>query len=300
MFSQEFVRAWVAAGIFPAFSDGNAGPACGTSGSPGDYPESYSSGAFDANNVIARFSGRGPSRFEGVVKPNIAAPGVSVRSSTPTDSYASGSGTSMASASGLPASGPAVEAAAPITRTPRTDAPGASRFPVLSAGSYNITARAFGYSSQTASVFVADGGTAVQDFRLASTPRYGLDGHVRDGTGTPVAGAAVTLVGTPIPSATTDALGYYGFARVPPGTYNLRARPGGGCFTAGTRQLILNGDATGFDISLPDRSDAFGYTCRHEAPAYIEAGTPLGTDFDTSPTGVNRPFAFAYYVSTNK
>jgi subtilisin family serine protease len=93
---QGYVQSWVADGIFPAFSNGNSGPGCSTSGSPGDYPESYAAGAFDSNNAIASFSSRGPSAF-GVIKPNISAPGVSVRSSVPTDSYGSGSGTSMAS-----------------------------------------------------------------------------------------------------------------------------------------------------------------------------------------------------------
>ena len=79
---QATVNAWVAAGIFPAFSNGNAGPGCGSSGSPGDYTNSYSAGAFDINNAIAGFSSRGASAFGGL-KPNIAAPGVNVRSSVP-------------------------------------------------------------------------------------------------------------------------------------------------------------------------------------------------------------------------
>jgi subtilisin family serine protease len=94
---QASVQAWVAAGIFPAFSAGNEGPGCWTAGSPGDYLESYAAGAFDINNDIADFSSRGPSALGGI-KPNLAAPGVDVRSSVP---YGSGyeiySGTSMAS-----------------------------------------------------------------------------------------------------------------------------------------------------------------------------------------------------------
>jgi len=90
------VQSWVAAGIFPAFSNGNSGPACNTSGSPGDYLQAFSSGATDMNDNIGIFSSRGPSTF-GVKKPDLAAPGVSVRSSVPTDLYSSKSGTSMAS-----------------------------------------------------------------------------------------------------------------------------------------------------------------------------------------------------------
>lgn len=44
----DIVRAWRAAGIFPAFANGNSGPACDTSGSPGDYVESYASGGVEA------------------------------------------------------------------------------------------------------------------------------------------------------------------------------------------------------------------------------------------------------------
>lgn len=93
----ETVQAWIASGIFPAFSNGNSGPDCMTSGSPGDYVESYSAGAFDINDNIAEFSSRGPSFFEDETKPNLAAPGVDVRSSVPNNSYEYFSGTSMAS-----------------------------------------------------------------------------------------------------------------------------------------------------------------------------------------------------------
>jgi subtilisin family serine protease len=91
------VNAWVAAGIFPMFSAGNSGPACGTANSPGDYPQSYAVGAYDINNNIANFSSRGPSAVDGGTKPNVSAPGVSVRSSVPTNGYGTASGTSMAS-----------------------------------------------------------------------------------------------------------------------------------------------------------------------------------------------------------
>ena len=48
-FYKQVVQGWRASGIFPAFSNGNSGPACETSGSPGDYTESFSAGAFDIN-----------------------------------------------------------------------------------------------------------------------------------------------------------------------------------------------------------------------------------------------------------
>jgi subtilisin family serine protease len=94
----EMVDNWVAAGIFPAFSAGNNGPRCSTSAPPGDGISSYSSGAFDSGNAIATFSSRGPSfSFSGEIKPNIASPGVNIRSSISGGGYASHMGTSMAS-----------------------------------------------------------------------------------------------------------------------------------------------------------------------------------------------------------
>jgi serine protease AprX len=91
-----------AAGIFVVVSAGNSGPGCSTvSEVPGIYAASFSVGAYDINNVLAAFSSRGPSTFymPDLLKPNLSAPGVNVRSSTPTSdtSFGTLSGTSMAS-----------------------------------------------------------------------------------------------------------------------------------------------------------------------------------------------------------
>ncbi|MFE4960532.1 S8 family serine peptidase [Streptomyces sp. NPDC056653] len=94
-FYQDMVNAWTAAGIFPVFANGNSGPGCNTAGSPGDYTSTYAAGAFDRNGNIASFSSRGQGE-NGEIKPNIAAPGVSILSAVPGSTYASMSGTSMA------------------------------------------------------------------------------------------------------------------------------------------------------------------------------------------------------------
>ncbi len=91
---RDVVAAWVAAGIFPVFANGNAGPACGSAGSPGDYAESYAVGASDRSGAITSFSSRGSGA--GPMKPDITAPGASVRSAVPGGGYDTLSGTSMA------------------------------------------------------------------------------------------------------------------------------------------------------------------------------------------------------------
>ncbi|WP_425955580.1 carboxypeptidase regulatory-like domain-containing protein [Xylanimonas sp. McL0601] len=92
----DVVDAWAAAGIWGAWSAGNKGPTCSTASSPGANTIDYSAGAFDSSGRIAYFSSRGPGE-DGLTKPNIAAPGVAVRSSVPGGGYALGDGTSMAS-----------------------------------------------------------------------------------------------------------------------------------------------------------------------------------------------------------
>ncbi|ONI72411.1 peptidase S8 [Kribbella sp. ALI-6-A] len=94
-FMEDITLAWTASGIFGAFANGNSGSACQSSGSPGSLQSNYSAGAYDINNNVASFSGRGVGQ-NGEIKPNISAPGVNVRSSIPGSGYASFNGTSMA------------------------------------------------------------------------------------------------------------------------------------------------------------------------------------------------------------
>ncbi|GAA1740630.1 hypothetical protein GCM10009809_40210 [Isoptericola hypogeus] len=94
-FLEDLSQAWSAAGIFGVWSNGNNGPACATSGSPGSRTVNYSVGAYDSSNQIAPFSSRGAGQG-GAIKPDIAAPGASVRSALPGSAYGIADGTSMA------------------------------------------------------------------------------------------------------------------------------------------------------------------------------------------------------------
>lgn len=102
------VEAMEAAGIAVVFSAGNAGPAPETITQPHNininYVNSFTIGAVNGNTPslpIASFSSRGPSHCpigdsSLIIKPEVSAPGVDVRSCFP-DGYGLLSGTSMAS-----------------------------------------------------------------------------------------------------------------------------------------------------------------------------------------------------------
>lgn len=89
-----------AAGIVVVVSAGNSGRAgCSTVNTPAAiFDESFSVGAIASNDTIAAFSSRGPvlADASGRLKPDIVAPGVSVRSAIRGGAYARFSGTSMA------------------------------------------------------------------------------------------------------------------------------------------------------------------------------------------------------------
>lgn len=93
------VNALRAAGIVVVVSAGNSGSSCATVRDPAAIFEgSFSVGATRPNDTIAGFSSRGPVLVDGSLrlKPDVSAPGVSVRSSIPGGGYAAFNGTSMA------------------------------------------------------------------------------------------------------------------------------------------------------------------------------------------------------------
>ncbi|GAA1160875.1 cell wall-binding repeat-containing protein [Ornithinicoccus hortensis] len=94
-FMEDVAEAWAASGIFGVWANGNIGPGCETSGSPGSRIINYSVGNYDANHNIASSSSRGAGQ-DGEIKPNISAPGTAVTSSVPGGDYAAFTGTSMA------------------------------------------------------------------------------------------------------------------------------------------------------------------------------------------------------------
>ncbi len=88
-----------AAGIVVVVSAGNSGSNCGTVSTPAAmFESSFTVGATRSNDTIANFSSRGVVTVDGSMrlKPNVAAPGVGVRSAVRGGGFATWNGTSMA------------------------------------------------------------------------------------------------------------------------------------------------------------------------------------------------------------
>jgi subtilisin family serine protease len=98
---QQIVSTVSAAGIFPVMAAGNSGPSCSTVNlPPAIYSSAFSVGATDNWDRIAQYSSRGPVTADGSnrLKPEIAAPGGSIRGAIAYNNLYQGgwSGTSMA------------------------------------------------------------------------------------------------------------------------------------------------------------------------------------------------------------
>ncbi|MFC4586982.1 S8 family serine peptidase [Sphaerisporangium corydalis] len=214
---KEIVEAWVAAGIFPAFANGNlTGAGCNSSGSPGQYVSSYSAGAFDENNAIASFSTRG-SGENGEIKPNLAAPGVDVRSSIP-GGYDSFSGTSMAS--------PHLAATVALmwSASPALQGDIAATRALLDRTSIDVDDTRCGGTAADNNIWgegKLDSFAAVQ-----ATPTGdlgGLQGTVTTG-GTPVGAATLTVIGPLTRTVSTAGDGTYALPRLLAGDYQVTVK----------------------------------------------------------------------------
>ncbi len=244
-FYQTVVNNWVAAGIFPVFANGNSGPGCNTASSPADYINSYSAGAYDINNNIASFSGRGASTFGGEIKPNIAAPGVNIRSSSTSSLYATLSGTAAASPhlAGVVA---LIWSAAPSLRGNVAD----TRF-LLDNTAIDVASLSCGGTADDNNVFGEGRLNAFSAVDQAPRLARGtLTGTVTDAdTNAPLSGVTVQAVGPDDRITMTDADGVYSFF-LAVGSYDVTASSLGYASETAMGVLVTEGGTTTQDFAL--------------------------------------------------
>jgi bacillopeptidase F len=108
----EACSVWKSLEILPIFAIGNSGPIPGTAGTPGNFPIAIGVGATNSSDDIASFSSRGPAPDTfpwnntiywyrpdwDLIKPDISAPGVSIRVPAPGGGYQLVNGTSFSAA----------------------------------------------------------------------------------------------------------------------------------------------------------------------------------------------------------
>jgi subtilisin family serine protease/N-acetylneuraminic acid mutarotase len=242
-FMEDVTLAWEASGIFGTWSNGNSGSACQTSGSPGSRIANYSVGAYDVNNNVASFSGRGAGQ-DGEIKPNISAPGVNVRSSIPGNGYGTANGTSMA-APHLAGAIALLWSAAPtlvgeVTATRQ----------LLNDTALDKLDSQCGGTADDNNVFGEGRLDALALLDAAPIGDVGtLAGTVTDAaTGSPIAGATVALTGASDRQLTTGGDGKYS-SLVPSGEYQVAVSLFG--YESKTvTATVTTGDTTALDVVL--------------------------------------------------
>lgn len=272
---KEVVQSWRDAGIFPAFSNGNSGPGCNTSGSPGAYTNSYSSGAFDINNTIASFSSRGTGEAGGL-KPNLAAPGVNVRSSWTGGGYNSISGTSMASPH------TAATVALMWSAAPAIRGNVAETEKLLDATAVDVDNTTCGGTAADNNVFGE--GRLDAYAAVTATPRGALgavSGKVTTAAG-PLADATLRFEGPMKTTVTSGADGGYALPKLMVGDYTVSVAKFGYGTAQGSVTVVENG-STVRDFALDEAASAdvtgkiTGYAGAEAGAVVTAQGTPVTT-----------------------
>ena len=285
----EIVQAWTASGQFGVFSNGNAGPGCDTAGSPADSVHSYAVGNFTSAGAIASTSSRGPGA-DGQVRPSISAPGTSVRSSVPGDSYASYSGTSMAaphvagSVALLWSIAPALAGDIEGTRT------------LLDTTALDVSDLTCGGTATDNNVWGEGKLDVLAAAHQAPVGDTGtLAGTVSDAaTGDPVAGATVVVDGAVDRTLTTAADGTY-TALLPVGEYEVSATAFGYDEDSASATVLVD-ETTTVDLALAgvDRHTVSGTVTDPRGAPVVGAVVQIEpTPLDPVTTGADGAFSFA-------
>ncbi|MDR7313726.1 subtilisin family serine protease [Nocardioides luteus] len=298
-FFDDVNAAWNAAGQFASWASGNPGSMCQGTSSPGANTLTYSVGAVDSSGNVASFSGRGPGQ-DGLVKPNIAAPGVNVRSSVPGGGYANYNGTSMAAphlagaVAALWSYNPALIGNVDETRR------------LLNEAATDVDDTTCGGTAENNNVY----GEGYLDLArlIALAPAEGgtVAGTVSSG-GEPIAGATVELDGTALDrTLTTDAEGHFS-ADVYVGDYELTASAFGFVTETGTASVTEDATTTvDFDLAEATKYTVSGAVTNASTNAPVAGTTVRLSPGNLSATsGADGKYSFAgvpegtYTISTD-
>ena len=246
-----------AAGILVIVSAGNSGSACGTIWDPpAIYPRALVVGA-TAGDSLASFSSRGPVTYRGTtyVKPDLAAPGVSVGSSWPGAAYWTLSGTSMAGphvvgvAALLMSAQPSLRGQTGLVKAILERTADHVAYATCGAAAGGVPNNGFGWG-------IVNAQRAIGSLDLSAT----LTGTVSEaGTGVPLAGAQIALyalgASVPVSETVADDLGRYGFG-APWGSYQVVAQSPGYAAGSLTPVYLVGGQTTVQEIPLVLRAPA--------------------------------------------
>jgi hypothetical protein len=247
-----------AAGIFVEVSAGNSGSACSTvSDPPAIYEKSFSTGAINGStNVLVGFSSRGPVTIDGSnrPKPDISAPGQSVRSTTRTSDTSFGlmSGTSMAGphvvgvVALLWSARPNIARNIALTKTvlQQSANPDVTVSPAQTCG--GTLASTPGLSQIPNNSFGFGRVDALAAVNLVPTAGPAtLSGQITTADGQPVAGVTVRLSGGGLRKTITDSDGNYRFDDVNTNNfYTVTPSRVNYSFSPNDRSFSLSGDKT--------------------------------------------------------
>ncbi|SDG35590.1 Carboxypeptidase regulatory-like domain-containing protein [Sinosporangium album] len=268
---KEIIQAWVAAGIFPVFANGDATyPVCGTTGTPGRYVESYSVGAFDQRNGATVFSSRGAGD-NGEIKPNITAPGFA-RSSIKHGGYRDRASTGIAA--------PHVAATVALiwSASPSLLGDVAATRAVLDRTAIDMSDTSCGGTAGKNNVWGEGRLDAYAAVQAAPSDSLGtLNGTVTSG-GTAVADASVAVAGPQSRTVTTGQDGKYSLPRLLPGDYRITVKKFGHTDATATATVDAE-EATTANVALTEASpgSVSGTVTHTGAPEAGAEVTAVGT-----------------------
>ena len=165
----------------------------------------------------------------------------------------------------------------------------------LAAGTYAVSAESFGYETAIVpGVEIVTDQTTTQNFALQALPRAVVSGVVTAAEdGSPIAGARVLAVGTPVPPAVTNAAGKYHLT-LPIGDYTLRASAGG-CTEVAFVDITLGLQGLTQNFSLFRKLDDFGHACSAIPFRWAKALGQTALFGDEFVGRLTMPFSFPFY-----